>query len=151
MRKCAKCRHGHVTPLIQVKVAHAGAGCGLWGCGGLWWCSGGISQRRCGLGGVCTGCHVTVGRGGGALGQCKSGLWWCNGPEVAHAGDGTDRLVDLRRPIEPLGFTYDLVGCVRWYWCSLISSLSNPLVSCFFSPGTPVIPLSCLLLLVVPY
>jgi hypothetical protein len=101
---------------------------------------------------MCAVCRVTVERGDSAFGQRMSGLWGCNRAEVAYAGDGTDRLVDLRRPVEPLGFACDLVGCACWYWYSLVSSLlSNPLVvSYFFSPGAPVIPLSRLLLLVLP-
>ena len=96
----------------------------------------GDTFRRCGYrdsgcvvagyahcGGTCTGCHVTVECGGGALGQYKNRLWWHNGPEVTHAGDGTDQLVNLLRPVKPLGLAYDLVSCACWYWCALILSL----------------------------
>jgi hypothetical protein len=97
------------------------------------------------------GCHITLEWSDGAFGRCVSGLWGRGRAEVAHAGDGTDRLVDLRRPVAPLGVACDLVGCACWYWYSLISSLlSNPLVFCFFSPGAPFILLPPLLFLILP-
>ena len=51
----------------------------------------------------------------------------CSRAEVAHVVDGTNQLVNLCHPVEPLGFTCDLIGCVCWCWCSLISSpLKSP-------------------------
>ena len=61
--------------LIHREVARAGAGCRLWGCNGPWWGNRGVSQRRCGLGGVCTVSHVTVKRGDDRFEQRVSGLW----------------------------------------------------------------------------
>lgn len=56
-------------------------------------CEVGVDEGGCGWR-VGSGCAVS------GCGRCANGLRGCSRAEVAHAGDGTDRLVDIRRPVK---------------------------------------------------
>jgi hypothetical protein len=101
-----------------------------------------------GSGGAVGGC----GRSGYVVAGCENGLRGRGGAEVAHAGDGTDQLVDLRRPAESLRFVCAPIGCARrCCWPVISYLLFNPfVVSSLFSLGASFILLSRLLHLILP-
>src|SRR5882762_1770374 len=96
-------------------------------------CTNGLRGRTNGL----QGCSMAVRQAGGGfasagcvIGACRHG---CGRAEVPCVGDGTDRLVGLRCPVEPPRFTYCHDGCGvssgrRRFTSYLAFALLNPLL-----------------------